>query len=146
VNVAPLLLFVFVYYSPDSLVRIAAFQVLAGYAAFQLVVLAALRMRLRGWRPAGAWTMGRFGIAVNIAALVYGVLAMILLAAPTGDADAPFVDRWIALIGFLIVSAVGLVYLLVAKPERKSTAPEGDALEVAARLRERATAAGRSGS
>lgn len=138
VNVAPLLIFVFVYFSPDSLVRIAAFQVLAGYAAFQMVVLAALRMRLKGWRPAGAWTLGRYGFAVNVAALVYGVLAMILLAAPTGDASTPFVDRWIALIGFLVVSAVGLVYLLTAKPDRKSTAPEGDALEIARRLRDRA--------
>jgi len=146
VNVVPVLIFVFVYFSPDSLVRIAAFQVLAGYAAFQLVVLAALRMRLRGWRPAGAWSLGRYGLVVNIAALVYGVLAMVLLAAPTGDAETPFVDRWIALIGFLVVSAVGLVYLLAAKPEGKSTAPEGDALEVAARLRARATAKEGTGS
>jgi amino acid transporter len=138
VNVVPVLIFVFVYFSPDSLVRIVAFQVLAGYLAFQMVVLAALRMRLKGWRPAGAWTLGRSGLVVNIAALVYGVLAMILLAAPTGDASASFVDRWIALIGFLIVSAVGLVYLLAAKPDRKSTAPEGDAIEIAARLRDRA--------
>ena len=138
VNVVPVLLFVFVYYSPDSLVRIAAFQMLAGYLAFQMVVFAALRMRLKGWRPAGAWTLGRYGLVVNIAALVYGVLAMILLAAPTGDESASFVDRWVALIGFLIVSAVGLVYLLVAKPDRKSTAPEGDAIEIAARLRDHA--------
>ena len=41
---------------------------------------------------------------------------------------------------FLVVSAVGLVYLLAAKPERKSTAPEGDAMEVAERLRSRAAA------
>ncbi|SED10329.1 Amino acid transporter [Amycolatopsis tolypomycina] len=138
VNVLPVLIFVFVYFSPDSLVRIVAFQVLAGYLAFQMVVLAALRMRLKGWRPAGAWTLGRYGLVVNVAALVYGVLAMILLAAPTGDASTSFVDRWIALIGFLIVSAVGLVYLLAAKPDRKSTAPEGDAIEIAARLRDRA--------
>lgn len=141
VNVAPLLIFVFVYFSPDSLVRIAAFQVLAGYAAFQMVVLAALRMRLKGWRPSGAWSLGRYGFAVNVAALVYGVLAMILLAAPTGDPNASFADRWIALIGFLVVSAVGLVYLLTAKPDRKSTAPEGDALEIAQRLRDRAASA-----
>jgi amino acid transporter len=141
VNVAPVLIFVFVYFSPDSLVRIAAFQVLAGYAAFQMVVFAALRMRLRGWRPAGAWTLGRYGLVVNIAALAYGILAMVLLAAPTGDASTSFVDRWVALIGFLIVAAVGLVYLLVAKPERKSTAPEGDAIDIAARLRARAAEA-----
>ncbi|GAA1086857.1 hypothetical protein GCM10009579_04630 [Streptomyces javensis] len=127
VNVAPLLLFVFVYVSPDSLVKIAAFQMLAGYAAFMMVVLAALRMRLKGWRPAGAWTLGRWGAVVNVAALVYGILGMTLLAAPTGDDSTPFLDRWIALIGFLIVSAVGLVYLLTAKPERKSTAPETEA-------------------
>lgn len=138
VNVVPVLIFVFVYFSPDSLVRIVAFQVLAGYVAFQMVVLAALRMRLRGWRPAGAWSLGRYGIAINAAALVYGVFAMVLLAAPTGNAASSFIDRWIALIGFLVVSAVGLVYLLVAKPERKSTAPEGDAIEIAARLRDRA--------
>lgn len=142
VNIAPVLIFVFVYFSPDSLVRIVAFQVLAGYAAFQLVVFAALRMRLRGWRPAGAWSLGRYGLVVNVAALVYGVLAMLLLAAPTGDASTSFVDRWIALIGFLVVSAVGLVYLLVAKPHTKSTAPEGDALEIAARLRARAASEG----
>ncbi|MER7483706.1 amino acid permease [Streptomyces sp. NPDC126510] len=144
VNVLPLLLFVFVYYSPDSLTKIAAFQMLAGYAAFMMVVLAALRMRLKGWRPAGAWTLGRWGFLVNVAALVYGVLGMVLLAMPTGDSGTPFVDRWVALIGFLVVSAVGLVYLLAAKPERKSTAPEGDAMEVAERLRSRAAALSRT--
>ncbi|KAK1177864.1 amino acid permease [Streptomyces sp. NBS 14/10] len=140
VNVVPLVIFVFVYYSPDSLTKIVAFQVLAGYAAFLMVVLAALRMRLKGWRPAGAWTLGRWGFVVNVAALAYGVLGMVLLAWPTGDAGTPLLDRWIALIGFLVVSAVGLVYLLAAKPERKSTAPEGDALEIAEKLRARAAA------
>ena len=77
-------------------------------------------------------------------ALVYGVLGMVLLAMPTGDSETPFVDRWIALIGFLVVSAVGLAYLLTAKPERKSTAPEGDAIEVAERLRIRAAALNRT--
>ncbi|WP_433502656.1 APC family permease [Pseudonocardia halophobica] len=139
VNVLPLVIFVFVYFSPDSLTKIAAFQVLAGYFAFQMVVFAALRMRLKGWRPAGAWTLGKAGTAVNVLALAYGVFAMVLLAMPTGDADAPFVDRWIALIGFLIVSAVGLAYLFIAKPDRKSTAPEGDAIDIAATLRERQT-------
>ncbi|MDX3512748.1 hypothetical protein [Streptomyces caniscabiei] len=146
VNVLPLLIFVFVYYSPDSLTKIAAFQMLAGYAAFMMVVLAALRMRMKGWRPAGAWTLGRWGFAVTVAALTYGMLGMVLLAWPTGDSGTPFVDRWIALIGFLVVSAVGLVYLLIAKPERKSTAPEGDAIEVAERLRSRAEALARTTS
>ncbi|MFF1723201.1 APC family permease [Streptomyces sviceus] len=142
VNVVPVLIYVFVYFSPDSLTKIVSFQVLAGYAAFMMVVLAALRMRLKGWRPAGAWNLGRWGFVVNVAALVYGVLGMVLLGLPTGGSGTSFVDQWIALVGFLVVSAVGLVYLLTMKPERKSTAPEGDAMEVAERLRSRAVALG----
>ncbi|MFC9555931.1 APC family permease [Rhodococcus sp. NPDC056960] len=135
VNVLPVLLVIFVYFSPDSLFRIAAFQMLAGYFAFQMVVLAALRMRLKGWKPGGPWTLGRSGLAINIGALLYGVVAMVILAKPSSDTSLPFYDRWIALIGFLVVAVVGLVYLLVAKPDRKSTAPEGDAIEIAQRLR-----------
>ncbi len=142
VCVLPVALFGVVYVFPDSLPRIAAFQMLAGYTAFQMVVLAALRQRLRGWKPAGSWTLGKLGMAVNVAALAYGITGMVLLARP-GSADLAFLDRWIALIGFLIVLAAGLLYLFIAHPERKSSAPEGDALDVAERihaLRERSTA------
>jgi hypothetical protein len=59
---------------------------------------------------------------------------MVLLARP-GSADLAFLDRWIALIGFLVVLAVGLTYLFTAHPEKKSTAPSGDAVEVANRIR-----------
>lgn len=135
VNILPVVLTVFVYFSPGSLYRIAAFQVLAGYFAFQLVVLAALRARTKGWRPAGPWSLGRWGYTVNVAALVYGVAAMFILAKPSSDASLGFVDRWIALIGFLIVAVTGLIYLIVAKPDSRSTAPEGDAVEVAEKLR-----------
>ncbi|MFC6929379.1 APC family permease [Actinomadura yumaensis] len=137
VNVPPLALYVFVYYSPDSLFRIAAFQMLAGYVAFQMVVLAALRMRLRGWRPGGAWSLGRAGLPVTVGALAYGVVAIVLLARPTGDGGLAFYDRWIALIGFAVVVLVGLAYLLIARPGAGSTAPEGDAIEIADRLRRR---------
>ncbi|MBD3003484.1 hypothetical protein [Streptomyces sp. 5-10] len=41
-----------------------------------------------------------------------------------------FYDRWISLIGFLVVAGTGLIYLLVAKPYRNSDAPEGDALDM----------------
>ena len=32
------------------------------------VMLAALRQRLKGWRPAGNWNLGRYGFAVNVLA------------------------------------------------------------------------------
>ncbi|MCQ6272759.1 amino acid permease [Pseudarthrobacter sp. R1] len=131
VNVVPVLLIVFVLFFPDSLFRIAAFQVVAVYFSFQMVVFAALRARSKGWKPAGPWNLGRWGALVNVAALVYGVAAIVVLSMPSGDESLAFTDRWIALIGFLTVVAVGTVYMLVAKPHRKSTAPEGDAIEVA---------------
>ncbi|ETD33266.1 APC family permease [Williamsia sp. D3] len=134
INIIPVALVVFVFFEPGSQFRIAAFQVLAGYFAFQMVVFAALRMRLKGWRPGGPWSLGRFGFVVNIGALIFGVLAMIVLAKPSSEPGLAFYDRWIALIGFLVVLGVGLAYLFIAKPERNSTAPEGDAIEVAERL------------
>ncbi|WP_433259557.1 APC family permease (plasmid) [Streptosporangium sp. CA-135522] len=134
-NVLPILLYVFIYYLPDSLFRIASFQMLAGYFAFQMVVFASLRARRKGWRPAGRFSLGRGGWPVSIAALAYGIFAMVMLAKPSGDANLAFYDRWISLIGFLIVAATGLIYLLVAKPFRRSSAPEGDAVEMAERLR-----------
>ena len=131
----PICLFVLLYFLPDALFRVAAFQILAGYFAFQMVVFAALRARAKGWKPGGTWTLGKWGWPVSIGALIYGVLSMIVLARPNGDASLAFFDRWIALIGFVVVAAVGLVYMVIAKPYLRSTAPEGDAIEIADLLR-----------
>lgn len=135
INVVPVLLVIFVYFSPDSLFRIAAFQVIAVYVAFQMVVLAALRMRLKGWKPGGPFTLKGWGLLINVVALVYGIGAIIILSRPSGDTSLAFYDRWIALIGFTIVAVSGLAYLILAKPVAESDAPEGDAIEVADALR-----------
>jgi len=142
--VVPILICLFVFMNPDSLARVTAFAVLGIYIAFQAVVLAALRQRLRGWKPAGLWTLGGWGMAVNVVALAYGVFAMVLLIRP-GDGPG-FLDRWVVAIGLVIVLGSGLVYLLAAQPDRHSSeVAEGDAVEVADALRAiRAdTAAGR---
>jgi amino acid transporter len=136
VNVLPVLLVVYVYFSPDSLFRIAGFQVTAGYCAFAIVLIAALRARLKGWRPAGLFTLGRWGSAVNVVAIVYLLAGMVVLAKPDLTTEGlAWYDQWIALLGFSIVALSGLAYLLIAKPDRHSTAAEGDAIEVAEKLR-----------
>ncbi len=70
--------------SDDALLKVISFAAAGIYIAFQLVVLAALIARSRGWIPKGKFTLGRWGFAVNIAALVYGVCrrAQPRLAAP----------------------------------------------------------------
>jgi amino acid transporter len=136
---APMLICVWLYFQPNSVTAVTAFAVLGIYVCFQMVVVAALRQRIRGWRPAGAWSLGRWGLPVNVLALGYGVAAMVLLAIP-GDPSLGFVDRWIVLIGITVVVGAGAIYMVAARPFGNSDAPQDDALEVAERLRrDRAT-------
>jgi amino acid transporter len=106
----------------------AAFGDTGIYIAFQMVVFAALRARRRGWEPSGAFTLGRYGLAVNVAALVYGVAAGLNLAWPRTP-DVPWYDNWIVILSTVVVVAVGLLYMLAARPWEKSAAAAGDAVK-----------------
>jgi amino acid transporter len=133
--IIPILICIYVYMFPDQLPRVTAFAVLGIYIAFQSVVLAALRQRMKGWRPAGDWNLGRWGMIVNIAALCYGVFAMILLLKPPPGTEA-FMDKWVVAIGLLFVVVSGLIYMAIAQPYRHSDEiGENDAIEVAELLR-----------
>jgi amino acid transporter len=131
----PVLLALLIFVNEDLLNSVTAFAVLGIYVAFQMVVLAALRQRVKGWRPAGPFSLGRGGILVNIVALAYGIFAMYLLARP-GSSGNVFAD-WIVLIGLGIVLVTGGLYLFIARPDRKSHAPAGDAIAVAEQIRAR---------
>ena len=132
--VVPILICVYVYLDPNQLPRVTAFAVLGIYVAFQAVVLAALRQRIKGWRPAGNWNLGSAGMLVNVIALAYGIMAMFLLLRP-GDTGTWY-DDWVVAIGLVIVLGTGLLYLFIAKPDRNSQdVGEGDAIEVAKLLR-----------
>jgi amino acid transporter len=128
----PVLICVWVYFQPDNLARITAFAVIGIYISFQMVVLAALRQRLKGWKPAGEWSVGGWGMLVNILALVYGLCGIWLLAQPAESAS--FIDRWTVLVGLSVVVISGLVYMALARPFGRSNAPENDAIEHAKRL------------
>jgi amino acid transporter len=130
----PLLLCVLIYVGSDALLtQITAFAVIGIYVAFQAVVLAALRQRIKGWKPAGPFNLGVAGYVVNVLALLYGIFAIVLLATP--GTSGVFLDDWIVLIGLGVVMISGLLYLLIARPDQKSSAPEGDAIAVADQLR-----------
>jgi amino acid transporter len=135
VTVVPMLICLYVFWRPDTLARVTAFAVCGIYISFQAVVLAALRQRLKGWRPAGLWSLGGWGLPVNVLALAYGLFAIYLLIRP-GDTGV-FLDDWIVAIGIAVVAGSGLLYLLLARPDRHSDGvPEGDAVEVARQLQE----------
>jgi amino acid transporter len=130
----PLLFSLLIFVGSDALLtQITAFAVIGIYVAFQAVVLAALRQRIKGWKPAGPFSLGKAGFAVNVIALAYGIFAMVLLATP--GTSGIFLDDWIVLIGLAVVMGSGLLYLFIARPDAGSSAPEGDAIAVAERLR-----------
>ena len=129
----PLVIAVLVFIEPALLFQVTAFAVFGIYVSFQMVVLASLRQRFKGWKPAGPFSLGALGIVVNIVALAYGIFALILLGRPGESGE--FASDWIVLLGFGVVFVVGLVYLLLARPDKKSNAAAGDAMEVADKLR-----------
>jgi amino acid transporter len=118
--------------SESALLRVISFASAGIYIAFQMVVLAALIARSRGWIPSGKFTLGRYGWAVNIAALIYGVGGALNLAWPRGGDDVAWSDKWIVVIGCAIVVGVGLAYMLLGRPYERSEAPSGDAVARAA--------------
>jgi amino acid transporter len=117
--------------SPSALTKIISFATVGIYLGFQLVVLAALVARMRGWRPQGAFSLGEWGLPVNIVALAYGVGAIVNLMWPRTP-GTPWYDNYIVPVSALIVAAVGVVYMLVLRPQDKGDAPAGDAVPEAA--------------
>lgn len=125
--VVPALIVIGSKVSTDAITKIISFAALGIYIGFQMVVLAALRARLKGWVPSGKYTLGRWGLPVNVAALVYGVIAMVNMAWPRTP-DVPWYDNWIVALSGLVVIAVGLVYMAVHPLHDRSTAPYDDAI------------------
>ena len=65
---------------------------------------------------------------VTIAALAYGITAMVNLTWPRTP-DASFVDNYIVLLSGIAVVVVGLVYMTVARPyEHEGSQRGGDAI------------------
>jgi amino acid transporter len=96
------------------------------YMAFQMLVLGALIARSRGWKPAGPFTLGRWGWTINIIALAYGLSAIVDMVWPRNPKDP-----WYSNYGMIVTAAgvlvSGTLYMLAAKPYDRGTAPAGDA-------------------
>ncbi len=116
--------------SADAVLKIISFAALGIYIGFQMVVLAALRARLKGWVPSGAYTLGKWGLPVNVAALAYGVTAIVNMAWPRTP-DAAWYDNWLVALSGAAVIGLGLIYMAVHRSYGRSDAPHADAVPVA---------------
>ena len=110
----------------DAIATIISFASVGIYIAFQMIVVAALVARTRGWRPAGSFTMGAWGLPVNVVALVYGLSAIVNMSWPRSPSDP-----WFSNYGVMLTSAgvlvLGAIYMILGRPYDRGRAPEGDA-------------------
>jgi len=128
-GVLPALIIVLGFFLQDAVATIVSFAAIGIYLAFQMIVLAALYARMKGWKPSGKFTLGAWGLPVNIGALVYGVGAIINMAWPRTP-DAAWYINYAMVLSTAIVIGLGLIYMLIAKPYDHGTAPAGDAWKV----------------
>lgn len=115
------------FHVKEALATIISFAVIGIYLAFQMIVAAALYARLRGWKPAGEFRLGTWGMPVTVLAQVYGVLAIVNLAWPWTQDVEWYVAYTTALAAGGIIG-VGIIYMLLFKPYQSSSAPYGDAV------------------
>jgi amino acid transporter len=112
----------------DAIATIISFAAVGIYISFQMIVLAALLARAKGWRPTGPFTLGSWGMLVNVLALVYGVSAIVNILWPRPQGPD---DPWYSVFGMLVTTVgvilVGGIYMVLAKPYERGNAPAGDA-------------------
>lgn len=97
------------------------------YVIFLAVTGSALWARLTGrWRPAdGALRLGRWGLVLNVAAVVWLAFETVNVAWPRAELappGAPWIVVWAVVVVFSALAAVGLVYLLTSKPHLRVAA------------------------
>ena len=115
----------------DAITIIISFAAVGIYIAFQMIVLAALIARFKGWRPNGPFALGGWGWCVNILALAYGVSAIINILWPRNPND-PWYSNYSMLVTTIGIVVLGVFYMVAAKPYGHGNAPSGDAHRLAA--------------
>lgn len=106
----------------DAVNTIISFAAIGIYIAFQMVVLAALSARIRGWKPSGAFTLGKWGWPVTVAAFFYGTGAVVNMLWPRISPDAPWFVNYAMIVTTVIAIAGGLLYMFLGKPHHSVSA------------------------
>jgi amino acid transporter len=115
----------------NAVATIISFAATGIYIAFQMIVVASLVARARGWRPAGAFTMGAWGWPVNVVALVYGLCAIVNMSWPRSPND-PWFSNYGVMVTSVGVLVLGAIYMILGRPYDRGRAPAGDAHHVLA--------------
>lgn len=98
------------------------------FMVFLIVVTCALLARLNGtWKAEpGTFSLGRWGIGVNLAAFFWLVFESINVAWPReslAPPGAPWFQVWAVILVFSSLAVLGLIYMFWAKPYQRTVTP-----------------------
>ena len=93
---------------------LTSFAVAGIYISFQVIMIATLVARLRGWRPAGHFSLAGWAMPVNVLGIVYGVAMIVHLMQPIAPGTPFYIDYEVPLATLGII-VLGLVTYLWAK-------------------------------
>ena len=115
----------------SALVSLVSFGVSGIYLSFLMTVIGSMIARARGWVPAGAFRLGRFGWTVSIIACAYLALMFINVVIPSGLSSprSYFNIDWITLMVMVVIGLIGGIYYAIGRPDRKLGTHVHDALE-----------------
>jgi amino acid transporter len=117
----------------DAIATIISFAAIGIYISFQMIVLAALLARSKGWQPSGPYRLGAWGWLVNVLALAYGLGAIVNILWPRSPGD-PWYVNYAMLVTTLGVVLLGGIYMVTARPYERGNAPAGDAHRLPSRV------------
>jgi len=105
----------------NALYALVSFATSGIYLAFFLTVLGALIARVRGWKPAGVFTLGKWGVPVTLGGALYLCLMLLDIVWPSSlsSGRAVFNYGWITLLVMVIIVAAGAIYEALARPDRR---------------------------
>jgi amino acid transporter len=104
----------------NALYALVSFATSGIYLAFFLTVLGALVARLRGWRPSGVFTLGRWAMPITLGGALYLLLMLADIVWPSAlsSGRAIFNYGWVTLFVMTAIVGAGALYEAVARPER----------------------------
>ena len=136
IGVVAILILVVNIGEPKIFTAVTSVAVIMIYLAYLLVTAPMLRKRLRGeWPEPGAspgyFSLGRFGLPVNILAVVWGAAMALNLAWPRSEVYGEGALAWIAFIFIGAIVVIGLTWYLAKGRHQVGTLPEHMAKQLA---------------
>ncbi|HEY1572585.1 MAG TPA: APC family permease [Pseudonocardiaceae bacterium] len=111
----------------NALTLLVSFGVSGIYLSFLLTVIGSMIARARGWKPAGTFSLGRWGWPVSIVGAAYLALMLLNIVWPSGLSSprgSLFNFDWITLMVMVVLLLIGGVYFVLARPYRRITPTE----------------------